>query len=67
MLETRDEKVFTNLFLVLELIILILLSLFISWIFKGDFYRILFMMVVISAVTSLFSFIWNLIKMLREI
>jgi hypothetical protein len=67
MLETRDEKVFTNLFIVIEYIILLVLALLISWIFKGDFYRILFMLVVISGLTCLFSFIWNLIKMLREI
>ena len=65
-LETREEKMSQNLFIVIEFSIILILDLLISWIFNVDFYKVLFALIIISMVTSAFSFVWNLIKYFKE-
>jgi hypothetical protein len=61
-----EDKMFTNLYLIVDLSIILLITYLFSWILNTDFYKSLFVFVIISIATSLISFILNTYLLFKE-
>jgi len=65
-LESREEKMFINLYLTIEFVFILSVSFILSKIFSLDFYLSLFIIVIMSLLSSFLSFIWHFVKSMKE-